>query len=146
MLLATFSALPACKKPDSSTQPTANANLRKDRYTVRGQVAMLPTPGNPASEFQVRHEAIPHFVGQDGELGMDTMTMPFPLADGLVLPSVKVGDKVELTFEVDYDTALKQLTGYRAVGATILPPETELDFSSIKRWPAYEKKPGDQQY
>ncbi len=133
MIFAGACTLPACKKTESKPAAAEQANIRKDRYTVRGEVAMLPTADNPSSEFQVRHEAIPHFVGQDGELGMDTMTMPFPLADGLSLAALKVGDKIELTFEVDFDTQTKKMVSYRAIAATPLPAETELDFSSSKR-------------
>lgn len=136
-MLAAFVAGPcvlaACKKTESKPAPVERPNIRKDRYTVRGQVAMLPAAENPSSEFQVRHEAIPHFVGQDGKLGMDTMTMPFPLAEGMVLPALKVGDPVELTFEVDFDTSLNQFVEMRAVAVSPLPAGTELDFSSLKR-------------
>lgn len=131
-ILAAAIVLPACKKSESKPaveQPT----IRKDRYTVRGQVAMLPSADNPSSEFMVRHEAIPHFVGEGAELGMDTMTMPFPLAEGLAINAFKVGDKVELTFEVDFDTQSKKMLAYRAVGVTSIAPGTELDFSSIKK-------------
>lgn len=126
-------AFPSCKRKESTPSSASAASIRKDRYTVRGVVVVVPSADNPAAEFQVRHEAMPHFVGQDGELGMDTMTMPFPLAEGLSLDAVKPGDKIELSFEVDFDTRSKQLMGYRATAVTLLPPETTLDFTSMKR-------------
>ncbi|MDX2115667.1 MAG: copper-binding protein [Planctomycetota bacterium] len=107
--------------------------MRKDVYVVRAVVVSLPDAANPASEFQARHEAIPNFVGQDGELGMDTMVMPFPLADGLDLSAFQTGDKVELTFEVDFDAAAQRLLGYRATAVKPLPAETELDFTPLRR-------------
>lgn len=131
--LAAMPAVAACRRAEEKPAPAAESNIRKDRYTVRGLVVTLPEEGNPSAEFQVRHEAIPHFVGQDGEMGMDTMTMPFPLAEGLSLAAIKVSDKIELTFEVDFDTAAKQLTGYRAVALSVLPADTALDFSPMKR-------------
>jgi len=30
-------------------------------------------------------------LGEGGELGMDTMTMPFPIAEGLAINALKVG-------------------------------------------------------
>ena len=73
-------------------------------YTVRGQVVQVPEAGNPASSFQVYHEAIDGFVGRDGQItGMDPMTMPFPLAKGVSLEDVKIGDPVEFTLEVDWN-------------------------------------------
>ncbi len=124
--------LPACKESESKPA-VEQPSIRKDRYTVRGQVAMLPIADNPASEFMVRHEAIPHFVGEGGELGMDTMTMPFPVADGLSIDALKVGEKIELTFEVDFDAQSKKMVAYRAVAVTAIPAETELDFSSLEK-------------
>jgi hypothetical protein len=100
---------------------------------VRGQVVQVPVAGAPTSEFQVRHEPIPHFVGQGGALGMDTMIMPFPLADGLSLDGIDEGTKVELTFEVDFNTADQSLVGYRAVAVSVLPADTALDFTPMKR-------------
>ena len=72
-------------------------------YTVKGRVEQLPDPRVPGSMFQVHHEDIPGFVRQDGTLGMNAMTMPFPPAPGVSLEGLSVGDEVELTFEVLWD-------------------------------------------
>lgn len=121
--------LAGCKRA-----PEAEANkIRQDRYTVRGEITQLPTPGAPLVEFSVRHEAMPHFRGQGGELGMDTMNMPFPLKEGVSLEGFAVGDKVELAFEVDFDAATDALLGYRATGLTKLPAETVLDFTPLPK-------------
>lgn len=130
--MAVTLTLASCKEGKPSAPAAEATSIRVDRYVVRGQVAMLPDPANPSAEFQVRHEAIPQFVGPEGKLGMDTMTMPFPLADGLSLESVKVGDKIELTFDVDYDTTQRSPVAYRATEVKALPAETTLDFSSIR--------------
>lgn len=124
---------PACRRDDKPSAPAAERAIRTDRYVVRGVVAALPSAERPGSELQVRHEAMPHFVGQGGQLGMDTMTMPFPLGPGVSLVGIAVGDKVEVSFEVDVDPATQNLIGYRATAIARLPAETELDFSPLKR-------------
>lgn len=133
VIAATHALIPACKKSEPNPVGAAQPGVETHRYTVRGIVEQLPSESEPTLEFQVRHEAIPHFVGQDGVLGMDTMTMPFPLAEGLSLGALKVKDKVELTFEVDFDSASKSLLAYRAVAVAPLPAETTLDFSRLRK-------------
>lgn len=105
--------------------------MRKDLYEVRGVVMQLPSSEAPLAEFQVRHEAMPNFRGQDGALGMDTMTMPFPPAKDLKLDGLAVGDKIMLSFEVNYDVATGNMIDYQATGFTKLPAETELDFTPL---------------
>lgn len=120
-------ALPACrgKKPPA---PTAT----KVEYTVRGVVMRLPDPADPLGEMQVHHEAIPSFRESmpDGKLGMKAMTMPFPIAPGLKLDGVEAGDKVVLTFEVEYAIDTGMVRGWRAVRIAELPPDTGLEFES----------------
>lgn len=113
--------------------PSGKSPVRLDVYVVRGQIVQLPDPGDARREFQVRHEPIPHFRGQGGELGMDTMTMPFPLGPGLALDGLSPGDVVELKFEVEFDPAADRLLGYRATSVTKLPAETPLDFTPMAR-------------
>jgi Cu/Ag efflux protein CusF len=90
-------------------------------YTVRGVVVALPTDTEP---MRVRHEAIPNFRSMAGEVvGMDAMTMPFPLGDGVAVEGLAVDDKVELTFVVTW-------VGQRPWHVTAidrLDPETPLD-------------------
>ena len=70
-------------------------------YTVRGEITQLPEGDGPLT---VRHEAIPDFVSIDGEVvGMDAMTMPFPLADGVSLDGIDAGDPVEFDLEVRWE-------------------------------------------
>jgi hypothetical protein len=72
------------------------------RYEVRGEVTRLPSAAEPA--LFVRHEAVPEFVDMDGEVvGMDSMTMPFPLSEGVGLDGVEPGDKVRFTLEVEWE-------------------------------------------
>lgn len=94
----TFAVASGCGgKPKGEESP-------KKVYTVRGLVRDLPNPQRPGSEFSVHHEAIDDFVGIRGEVvGMSSMTMPFPVADGIDLDGVAVGDPVEITMEIDWD-------------------------------------------
>lgn len=72
------------------------------RYTVNGEIVALPDPARPdGTDLYLRHEAIPDFVGVDGAtVGMEAMTMGFPLASGVDLAGLEVGDAVVFDFEV----------------------------------------------
>jgi Cu/Ag efflux protein CusF len=69
-------------------------------YSVKGVIKQLPNQAGKQSPMLIKHEAIPTYVGAEGEVvGMQAMTMPFFVADGLDLSSVKAGDCVEFKFE-----------------------------------------------
>lgn len=113
------SSPPPSARDSQPAQPLAT-------YSVRGVVIALPDPsrkGSPDLEFH--HEAIPQLKDRDGNVvGMGEMTMPFPLADGVSLEGVKVGDKLDVTFVVDWSRApVHRITAWK-----MLPDETELDF------------------
>jgi hypothetical protein len=99
-------------------------------YAVRGLVQQIPTAGDPASGFVLRHEAIDGFVGRDGEAsGMESMTMPFALARGVALDSVAVGDPVEIRLHVDWSadlpvsvTAIRELPAATVLNLGADPP------------------------
>lgn len=96
-------------------------------YEIRGQVTALPDPADPLSNLRVRHEAIPHFVSIDGQVvGMDSMNMPFPVAAGLDLSEIAVGDKVRMTFEVEWEGEIP----YQATKMEKLPADAVLDFGN----------------
>jgi len=68
-------------------------------YSVRGEVAKLPTEGS--NEIWIHHEAIPDFRNERGEtVGMESMTMPFPLGAEVALGDLATGDRVAFDFEV----------------------------------------------
>lgn len=131
--------LPGCsdsEEPDTQTTapaPDESESIRTDQYVVRGEVVRLPSAAEPAAEFMVRHEAIPHYRASGSKLGMNTMTMPFPVGPDLSLEGVQVGDKIELTFEVRFDTEKDRPIAYHATEVLKLPPETVLDFSPLPK-------------
>jgi len=105
--------------------PAAAPDATADVYIVRGEVATLPPPERPTRGFYVHHEAIDDFRGSDGTIvGMDAMTMLFPLDDPALLEGLAVGDKVELTYEVNWHgEPMQRVTALRR-----LPADTELVF------------------
>ncbi len=102
----------ACSRSSPAPQPPGQ------RYTVRGRIEQLPDPARPAAELMIHHERIEHFVRQDGTLGMNEMTMPFPVAKGVALQGLAVGDPVEFTFQVRWGgSPLYQVTEIRELPA-----------------------------
>jgi len=95
-------------------------------YTVRGEVVALPTADEA---MMVRHEAIPEFK-EPGGMGMDVMVMPFPFAEGLDAEGIAPGDKLMLTFSVDYEEGWSPVD-YRVIRYEELPADTELDFTPL---------------
>lgn len=118
--------LPGCAKK-AAPKPTVTTVV----YTVRGEVARLPVPNDPASEFMVRHEEIPDFRASlpAGPLGMKPMIMPFALGPGVTTDGLRIGDKITLEFSVDYAIEDGRLKDSRAIAITPLPPDTALDFT-----------------
>lgn len=103
-------------------QSAVQATPPEQIYSVRGRIAALPTADKPGSSLQIEHEPIDNFVRQDGKLGMDAMTMPFPLAKGVSLEGLNKGDIVEFTFEVRWKSQPRmQLTkiGKAATGTEV---------------------------
>jgi len=122
------------KKSEGSKAPEGQAGtIHKDLYVVRGEVRGLPDPANPATELTIRHESIAHFRGPGGRLGMNTMTMPFPVAEGVSLEGIGVGDAVEFTFEVDFDTEKDRPSGFRLTEIRRLGEGTALEFTPLPR-------------
>ncbi|MEM8781867.1 MAG: copper-binding protein [Planctomycetota bacterium] len=107
-LLSAAMSLAACGPTDPPAAATPGIDLADpdtQAYDVRGVIATLPDPGNPASDLNIRHEEIPDFVGASGEVvGMKEMTMPFPLAPGVTLEGLAVGDPVAFTFAVNWES------------------------------------------
>jgi hypothetical protein len=90
-------------------------------YTSRAQVAQLPV--SVTTDFQMRHEPIPEFRDRDGNvIGMNAMVMLFPVADGVSIEPLQVGDFVLFEMRVDWDDQPAwALTAWER-----LPDDTEL--------------------
>jgi hypothetical protein len=98
-------------------------------YTVRGRVAQLPEPGNPASGFVVAHQAVDEFIDRQGEVvGMDPMTMSFPLGPQVSLAGIAVNDPVEFTLHVDWSAT----PPIRITRLHKLPPGTPIVFRAAQ--------------
>lgn len=115
--------------------------VRDDLYEgVLGVIASLPVEGNPASELRIHHEHIPTFKTKDGQVnmtadgvaGMKSMVMPFPVAEGLDISPLKIGDKVRFDFAVHWGgDRVWEITAFE-----IIDPDTEIDFSNKLTDPA----------
>ena len=69
-------------------------------FTVKGVIKALPGNGRAANEILVKHEPIPNYRDEAGNVvGMMAMTMPFYLADVKTLEGLAVGDSVEMLIE-----------------------------------------------
>lgn len=74
-----------------------------ETYRVRAQVRQVPAPDAARGEILVRHEAISEFKNEDGKIvGMESMSMSFPLADVALAAGVAAGDRIELEFDVSW--------------------------------------------
>ena len=95
-------------------------------YEVRGMVRKLPKQPKAGAEVRILHEEITDFRTETGEVvGMESMAMPFPVADAGLLEGVEVGDRVNFTFEVRWET-----DGYPLLLTELakLPEATRLTF------------------
>jgi Cu/Ag efflux protein CusF len=103
---------------------------RGNTYTMRAQVEGTPAQGS--REVYVTHEPIDNYVGREGKVkGMDSMTMPFQVAEGVSLEGIESGDVIEAQLHVDWEADLPvQITGIRE-----LPRDTPLHFGEAKPQP-----------
>ena len=99
-------------------------------YTMRAQVDELPVQGG--RELYLTHEPIDNYVGRSGKVvGMDSMSMPFPVAKEVSLEGIEPGDVIEAQLHVDWEADLPvQITGIRE-----LPRDTRLHFGEAKPKP-----------
>lgn len=134
MTPSTPAATPELKpesKPDPKPEtPAAPAN---PTYSTRGEVVALP--GIEGDALKLHHERIPTFANKDGKVGKDSqgkpgmkpMTMPFGKAPSVSYEGLKIGDKVGVTFEVNWSA---ERPDQRIVITKIekLAADTSLDF------------------
>ncbi|MEM8495059.1 MAG: copper-binding protein, partial [Planctomycetota bacterium] len=102
-----LASLTGCPRVEVEVVPLPGIDLADPAtktYDVRGFVDALPDPSQSASEFRIDHEEIPDFVNVEGEVsGMKAMVMPFPLAPGVSIDKLSVGDPVAFTFAVNWE-------------------------------------------
>ncbi len=96
-----------------------------DRYEgVRGRITALPIEDSPTEQdFRIHHEDMPTFKSMTGKVGMNSMTMHFPLGESVSLEGFEIGDAIEFDFEADWGSPPYWVTGLRK-----LPADTVLDF------------------
>lgn len=119
--------------PTPAPQPVIAAAPAKPTYTVRAEVDTLP--GIESSVLRLHHERIPTFANKDGKVGTDSqgkpgmkpMTMSFARGPGISYDGLKVGDKVEVVVEVNWEAPLPD-ERIVITKLTKLAPETKLDF------------------
>lgn len=116
ILIALIAALGCGPK----TEPGAN------EYTIRAQVLQPP---DAATGLYIYHEAIDDWVGRSGKVeGMDTMAMPFPVAQGVSIEGIQANDKVEVKLHVNWESDRPvEITEIRK-----LPPDTKLEFRAAR--------------
>jgi Cu/Ag efflux protein CusF len=111
----------SCSGSDSSNSTSV------DQYVVR---ALLVRPVDAQATDRVvwlRHEAIPNFVGINGEIeSMDSMTMSFFVGDNVDLDGLEKGDKIEFELTVDWS---EKIPG-KVTAIKVLPDETLLSFEA----------------
>ncbi len=105
----------ACRKEQAIAPADAT-------YATRGQV--IEVPKDAKGELSVHHEAVPDFRDREGKPShMDSMSMPFAVAPEVSLAGVAPGDKVEIAFEVRWNSQPTLLV----VKLDELPESTALD-------------------
>lgn len=96
-----------------------------DTYQTRGMVRQLPEADRPGSALYIHHEAIPEFKDAGGEVvGMESMAMPFAVADPAMLEGLAAGDRIAFELEMRWQGKDPLLI----TRLEKLPPETRLAF------------------
>ena len=96
-------------------------------YTVRARVAQLPTQDEG---LYLEHEPIDSYVARSGKVeGMDSMTMPFPVAKDVSLEGIQPNDIVEVQLHIDWDAEDHQV---EILSVRELPPDTKLHFGEAR--------------
>jgi len=113
-----------------------SAAVRTDVYEgILGEIVAMPA-GDENPEMRIRHQQIPGFKNEAGEVpvtpdgipGMRSMQMPFPVAQGVSLGTLAVGDKVRFSFRVNWGGS----TPWELTAIEKLDPDTEIDYSNSR--------------
>ena len=105
-----------------------SSSVTVHRYTTRGIVQQVPSENNSTRSFRVKHEPIDRYKKDGKIVGMNTMIMPFPLAEGVTVADIEPGDKVRIRFEVRTDDYVT----LKATKVTKLPDDTDLTFGKAQ--------------
>lgn len=93
-------------------------------YEVRGVIVALPQQTR-SGDMRIHHEAIPSFTNREGKvIGMQSMTMPFPVAPGVSTDNLQLGDKIRFRLEVRWNEG----PTVRIAKIELLPGSTRLTF------------------
>ena len=111
--------------------------IRTDVYEgVLGELVLIPDGSSANLHPKIHHVQIPDFKRQDGTVGvthdgipgMRSMTMEFPLAEGVSIDGFNVGDKVQFSFRVNWGGSIAwEMTEIKKID-----PGTVIDFSNAK--------------
>jgi len=81
-----------------------------DRYSVRGTVISVEQGKDGRSQVTLLHEAIPEFKNQTGMVvGMEPMAMTFTASEELPTGSLQPQAKIQIVFEVHWNSAERLL-------------------------------------
>ena len=111
--------------------------VRSDVYEgVLGELMFIPDGSIANQHPKIHHVQIPDFQRQEGSVamtpdgipGMRSMTMEFPLAEGVTLDGFSAGDKVKFSFRVNWGGSVAwEMTEVEKIDAG-----TEIDYSNAK--------------
>lgn len=129
LALLAAAMLTACGGEEAAQEPA-------EVYTSRGMVRHLPKAARAGAEMRILHEAMPDFRSENGDVvGMESMSMPFPVATSEIFEGLAVGDRVQFDFEVRWQGKGSPLLLTRVEK---LPPGTRLEFESPPMEPVDE--------
>lgn len=109
---------------------------RVDVYEgILGELKFVPGEGDLDTDLKIRHVQIPEFkqadgtvmVSRDGVSGMKSMTMSFPLAEGVLVDGYGVGDQVRFSFRVFWGERI----GFEITQIEKLDDGVEIDFTNV---------------
>ena len=130
-------AAASCRRPPEAPAVTVES------YAMRGEIVRLPAAGS--REMAIRHEAIPEFRDEAGKVvGMEAMTMPFTLAQGVGVDALAPGDKIAFTLEMRWrdPREIARISRIERLPAgTLLSWEKPLDGSGTSESPAAVSTP-----
>lgn len=118
----------------------SDVQMRTDVYEgVIGEIKFIPEAGDTKLHPKIRHVQIPTFKKMDGKVamspdgvpGMKSMTMEFPLGEGVSLDGYAVGDKVRFSFEAHWG----ERVSWEITAIEKLDPAMEIDFANVKAEP-----------